>query len=149
MYTNGISLSGNLMSTPIAAAAAAAAAAGGLYGSYETRQAAPALLSFSFVAVFALALHRVEAAAPAPPSYQLLLVLLMVVLSFGLHLQYLPAGVWCAPPSLPPASPTCALSPSHTSTCVDTRRSCFFALMLCKNELLMPPPQATRSEKRD
>ena len=148
------------MSTPLAVIAAAAAAVGGLYGSYETGQAAPALLSSSFAAVFAFALHRVEAAAPAPPQYQLLLVLLMVVLSFGLHLQYLPAGVWCAPLLPPPTTPTCrtrACTHTHTQYINVyfafpprvTLRSCFFALMLCKNELLMPAPQALRSDKMD
>ena len=86
-------------------------AAGGVYGSYQTGTAAPAGFAFSFVAAFAYALHRVKASAPAPPKHQIMLVLAMICFSFGLHTVYLPAGICC-----------------------------FFTLMLCKNELLMPKP---------
>ena len=93
----------------LASAAALCAAAGGLYGSYQTESAAPAGFALSFVVVFMYALHRVQASSPALPKNQILLVLAMICLSFGLHTVYLPAGICC-----------------------------FFTLMLCKNELLMP-----------
>jgi hypothetical protein len=49
-------------------------------------------------------------AAAGPAPFQLVLVLLLVVFSFVLHIVYLPAGLCC-----------------------------FFTLMLCKNEVLLPP----------
>ena len=102
----------------LASATALCAAGGGLYGSYQTKSIAPAGFALSFVAVFAYALHRVKASTPAPPKNQMVLVLAMICLSFGLHTVYLPAGICC-----------------------------FFTLMLCKNELIMPraaPPQVKR-----
>jgi hypothetical protein len=109
------------MTDALASASALCAAAGGLYGSYQTGSAAPAGFALSFVSVFALAIHRVKASAPAPPKHQIVLVLAMICLSFGLHTVFLPAGLCC-----------------------------FFTLMLGKNELLMPkPPPHLHQVKRE
>jgi len=51
----------------------------------------------------------IRAAAPQPPRMQLPFVLWLVALSFALHMVYLPAGLCC-----------------------------FFCLMLCKNDFLLP-----------
>ena len=98
-------------------ASAICAGLGGLYGSYDTKSSSPAVLALAFVCVFALALHRVRSLAPAQPPYQIVLILLMICLSFGLHTTYLPAGICC-----------------------------FFTLMLCKNEVLMPRPTQVKRE---
>ena len=55
-------------------------------------------------------LARHRVANGKPAQMQLLLILSLVCVSFLLHLLYLPAGLCC-----------------------------FFTLMLCKNELLLPP----------
>ena len=85
-----------------------AACAVGIYGSYQSGSAVPLAVGTAFSGVFALARSRIQAGRPAPP-YQGLLVLALVVLSFALHIVYLPAGLCC-----------------------------FAALLLCKNELLLP-----------
>ena len=99
--------------------AVAGVVGGGVYGSIEQSSATAALIASAFACVFLFALNRVQAAAPAPPQNQLPLVLLMIVLSFGLHVQYLPAGICC-----------------------------FFALMVTRNELLLPPPPPSQSEQQ-
>ena len=50
--------------------------------------------------------------------YQLVLLLALVVLSFALHVIFLPAGLCC-----------------------------FFVLMLCKNEVLLPPAPQARAKR--
>ena len=58
-----------------------------------------------------------RAASPEPPRLQVLLALGLVCLSFALHMVYLPAGICC-----------------------------FFCLMLCKNELLLPAAPRQKAE---
>lgn len=80
----------------------------GAYGSYAESDVKPVAVAVAFTGTFVWARSRVINGKAAP--MQLLLVLALVALSFGLHLLYLPAGLCC-----------------------------FFTLMLCKNELLLPP----------
>jgi len=54
-------------------------------------------------------LWALRRAASGPAPFQILFVLLLVALSFALHFAYLPAGICC-----------------------------FFTLMVCKSELLLP-----------
>ena len=81
----------------------------GMYGSFQTRTAWPALAGITFTFLFNLARERVRG-AEKPPPYQALILLAMLIASFALHMLYLPAGLCC-----------------------------FVALLLCQNELLMPP----------
>ena len=60
----------------------------------------------------AFALAQHRAAGPQRPMLQLPLVLSLVALSFALHIAFLPAGICC-----------------------------FFCLMFCKNEMLLPSKQ--------
>ena len=90
------------------------AAAGCYGGSFAGSTVWPALLGVLFASCFHFALHR-AAAQSGPKWTQLLLVLTLVVISFVLHLTYLPAGLFC-----------------------------FFALILCKNQYLLPPPRQKR-----
>jgi hypothetical protein len=80
----------------------------GIYGSFATGTAPPAACGLLFCAVFNLALYRVHE-SESPPRYQVLLILSLLVISFMLHMVYLPAGLCC-----------------------------FIALVLCQNELLLP-----------
>ena len=94
-------------STTLADISAVASVVLAAYGSFVAGEAKPIVLAAMFCAAFAFARHR---AVAGPARFQLVLVLLLVVFSFGLHLTYLPSGLCCA-----------------------------FALMLCKNDLLLPP----------
>ena len=94
----------------------------GCYGSLVEEWAAvrgvrapwSALVGAAFALCFLLALNRAPAYLDMP-WLQLPLVLSMVGLSFALHLLYLPAGLCC-----------------------------FVGLMMCKNELLLPPSKNKR-----
>ena len=88
--------------------AAVGCVAAGAFGSYSEGSVYPILAAAAFALAFVFARYRVIDGKQ--PSYQLPLVLMLVVLSFALHIAYLPAGLCC-----------------------------FFTLMLCKNELLLPP----------
>ena len=61
---------------------------------------------------------RYRVAGGKAAPLQLLLLLALVCTSFVLHLLYLPAGICC-----------------------------FFTLMLCENELLLPPPTKSASKR--
>ena len=69
----------------------------------------------AFAVLFSWTLYR--AASPEPPRLQVVLALVLVCLSFALHMVYLPAGICC-----------------------------FFCLMLCKNELLLPAAARPKAE---
>jgi hypothetical protein len=94
--------------TALAHAAAGLTVVLALYGTVESKDPWPALIGIAFSTSYAYALRRV-ALSDQPPRFQLLIALWLVGLSFALHLSYLPAGI-----------------------------GCFFTLMLCKTELLLP-----------
>ena len=100
------------MSTALSEVAAVACVCAGAFGSYAESNMRPVLIAAAFSGCFVFARTRVADGQPA--RLQLLLILSLVVLSFVLHLLYLPAGICC-----------------------------FFALMLCKNELLLPPARGS------
>lgn len=97
------------MTTALAEGAAGMCVLAGMYGTYTQGDPLPLLASVAFAGAFVFARHRVSGGKTAP--LQVLLLVALVCISFGLHLLYLPAGICC-----------------------------FFTLMLCKNELLLPPP---------
>ena len=97
------------MSTALSDLAAVGCLAAGGFGSFQSFDYKPFALSALFALTFIFARYRASDGQQMPP-YQLGVVLMLVVVSFALHLVYLPAGLFC-----------------------------FFTLMLCKNELLLPP----------
>ena len=106
------------MSTSLSLYAALASAALGVYGSYADGTLRAGAVGIAFACLFFFTQRRASHAT-SMPLLQIVLVLGLVGLSFILHLAYLPAGICC-----------------------------FFALMLCKNELLMPPaPPSTKKRQ--
>lgn len=79
----------------------------GLYGSVIQSDPKPALIATVFTVTFFYALRRAQ--SKGNPAFQLVFALVLICISFALHLVYLPAGI-----------------------------GCFFTLMLCKNDLLVP-----------
>lgn len=104
-------------STLLSELAALASVALGAYGSYNTNDYKALAAAVYFSAGFIWARARVASGQPSQ-ALQLLLMLTLVAASFALHLLYLPAGICC-----------------------------FFTLMLCKNELLLPPNKS--EQKRE
>ena len=93
--------------------AAAMTVALGVYGSVSAQHINPALISITFTATFYFALWRAQSAGQI--RMQLAFALLLICISFAVHLIFLPAGI-----------------------------GCFFTLMLCKNELLLPQKQVQK-----
>jgi len=91
-----------------------AAAAVGCFGAYSKSSAWPAVVGVAFTAVFWQTLRLCELRQTSLLT-QGLLVLVLVMLSFALHLLFLPAGICC-----------------------------FFAMICVKNELLLPTPRRTK-----
>ena len=90
-----------------------------LYGSFASRNPWSSIIGLAFVACYIYARHRVATRQPTG-KLQFLLILMTIGLSFALHMTYLPAGICC-----------------------------FFALMLCKNDLLLPPsPTSAQQQER-
>ena len=81
----------------------------GAYGTYTEASVWPLSLATIFTLSFYQAKQRVKMGSR---RMQLPFVLVLVIMSFALHMVYLPAGLCC-----------------------------FFALMLCKNEILFPDAQ--------
>lgn len=101
----------------VATLSAGATAAVGMYGSFHTWTVGPILGGLAFAGVFSFARSRAAGGGSSP--LQVLLVLLLVAISFALHMIYLPAGLCC-----------------------------FVALLLCKNEVLLPPTRGSAPPER-
>ena len=101
----------------IATVCAGATVALGVYGSITESDAKPAGTAILFSSLFFYALHRVQSSKEGRPPFQIVLAILLVCCSFAVHLAYLPAGI-----------------------------GCFGALMLCKNDLIIPPPPPKRKQ---
>ena len=95
--------------TSISGFSAIACVSMGAYGSYTNSSVAPFLVAALFSGLYFYARRRVSQ-GDATSMTQLILIFSLIASSFVLHLVYTPAGLCC-----------------------------FFTLMLCKNEVLMPP----------